>query len=80
MFVQVLMLCYKNLNELFGQLNIFSHFSEIIIEFSSTPWLYLFSLRFCLFIFFSPTILEIFLIFHKYLIILCFISMYNGEV
>ena len=36
------MLSDENLNEIFGQLNIFSHFSEILIEFSSIPWLYLF--------------------------------------
>ena len=73
------MLSDENLNELFGQLNIFSHFSEILIEFSSIPWLYLFFSE-VLFIFFSPTILEIFLIFLKCLKIQCCLFTYKDEV
>ena len=73
------MLSDENLNEIFGQLNIFSHFSEILIEFSSIPWLYLFFFE-VLFLFFSLTILEIFLIFLKCLIIQCCLFMYKDEV
>ena len=46
------MLSYENLNELLGQLNIFSPFSEILIEFSFIPWLYLFFFPEVLFVYF----------------------------